>query len=823
MCHRSLWSPMRSRASQRVSCTSRQVRKFTVTSNLCASREYVSSGQRGIARTSKEVALALHSGKPIVALESAIYTHGFPYPENIQLGLDLQEIVRSHGAVPATIAVIDGIATIGMTQPDLMRLMESAGRPETMKVSRKDLPYILGMGLAGRKLIGGTTVSGTMVLARRAGIKVFGTGGLGGVHRGGQDSMDISADLTELGRTDIAVISSGCKSFLDIPRTLEYLETQGVPVCTFADGRTGDIDFPSFFTRNSGIKCSQILRTPAEAAALIWTNHMLRSKNGLLLANPIPEEFSMPQEFIDSAINQAVQEAAEQGIHGHANTPFILTKIKELTKGNSLPANRALIESNITMAAQVAVELSALLFNPGRINSSSIQVPSDAYSYAALEIHKRKVSASQRKKEEKETRPISDVRRDESVTVLDPMKAMERLSGAEVIVFGSVALDIASDFTPAPGSVETCPQLHTSNLAVIKPSIGGVGHNVARAADYMSNKGAIGLYSMVADDLAGQTILSQLSTNLDGSSITTIPAASTIRTAQYIAVNDLDKNLVVAMADMDIFNSDYLEAHISKFNISTSLKWIVVDSNWKPDIAIQIMKKYSAAGIKVAFEPVSNTKGARILRPVTEDGAKLEVFPKHNVNLATPNQHELAAMHTSAREGGLFEGQRWWKVIDALGISSEGARDRFVSITNSSLTDQGVPLQSVQLLPFFPSIITKLGADGVLLAQILGPDDVRLQDPDHAAYILSRTFASSSEPQIGGVYMRLFPAAELVKDVVSVNGVGDTLLGVLIAGLAKGLPLDDKLIGLAQRAAVMTLRSDKSVHPEMHTLRTEFK
>lgn len=215
-----------------------------------------------------------------------------------------------------------------------------------------------------------------MFLAHRAGIKVFGTGGLGGVHRGGQDTMDVSADLTELGRTPVAVVSSGCKSFLDIPRTLEYLETQGAGVFTFADGRTGDIDLPAFYTRDSGIKSPQVVQNEKEAAAMICeqdfavhdleltqtadSQNFFWGSSGLLFANPIPEEFSIPKNEIDFAIEQAVKEAAEQGFHGHANTPFILARIKELTKGNSLPANRALIESNVAVATRVAVELSQI-------------------------------------------------------------------------------------------------------------------------------------------------------------------------------------------------------------------------------------------------------------------------------------------------------------------------------------------------------------------------------------------------------------------------------------------------------------------------------
>ncbi|KAI9645475.1 hypothetical protein NHQ30_006214 [Ciborinia camelliae] len=316
-----------------------------------------------IFQMSEEVREAINSKKPIVALESAIYTHGYSYPDNVKLALDLENIVRVNGGIPATIGILDGVARVGLNEEELIAVTSAAGKPETMKVSRRDLSYILGMGIAGRKLTGGTTVAGTMILARKAGISVFGTGGLGGVHRGGQDSMDISADLTELGRTPVAVISSGCKSFLDIPRTLEYLETQGAGVFTFADGRTGSIDYPAFYTRDSGVRSPMVIQNAEEAAAIIYAQDFYKTASGFHFANPIPEQFSLPKSEIDHAINQAVQDAAEQGIHGHANTPFILARIKELTKGTSVAANRALIESNIKMATRVAVELSRLRLN----------------------------------------------------------------------------------------------------------------------------------------------------------------------------------------------------------------------------------------------------------------------------------------------------------------------------------------------------------------------------------------------------------------------------------------------------------------------------
>ena len=200
-----------------------------------------------------------------------------------------------------------------------------------------------------------------MVLARLAGIRVFGTGGLGGVHQGGENSMDVSADLTELGRTRVAVISSGAKGFLDIPRTLEFLETHGAVVSTFADGRAGDVPFPAFWARDSGIKSPSVTQTEAEAAAMIYAQEQLGIESGLLFANPIPEAFAISREDLESAIKTAVREADDKGFSGSANTPYILLRIRELTGGRSVPANRALVRSNVERAAKVAVELSSLL------------------------------------------------------------------------------------------------------------------------------------------------------------------------------------------------------------------------------------------------------------------------------------------------------------------------------------------------------------------------------------------------------------------------------------------------------------------------------
>lgn len=212
--------------------------------------------------------------------------------------------------------------------------------------------------MTGQKLNGGTTIAGTMILASLAGIRVFGTGGLGGVHRGGQDTFDISADLTELGRTRMAVISSGCKGFLDLPRTLEYLETQGVFVSTFADGRDGKIDFPAFWARDSGVKSPFVVENEEQAAAMILAQERLGIESGLIFANPIPEAFSIPKDEMNAIIEQALLQSQEQGAVGNENTPFILKKIRELSNGRSVPANKVLVQANVERAAKIAVAVS---------------------------------------------------------------------------------------------------------------------------------------------------------------------------------------------------------------------------------------------------------------------------------------------------------------------------------------------------------------------------------------------------------------------------------------------------------------------------------
>jgi len=295
---------------------------------------------------SPEVASARAAGKPLVALESTIISHGMPYPQNVQTAREVEQIIRDAGAVPATIAIIGGRICVGLNDEQLELLGAS---PDALKVSRRDLPYVLSTGK-----LGATTVAATMICAQLAGIEVFVTGGIGGVHRGAETSFDISADLQELAHTSVAVVCAGVKSILDIGLTLEYLETHGVPVLS-----VGQPGFPAFFTRESGFKADFQLDTPAEQAAFIRTKWQLGLAGGVVVSNPVPSESAMPTEEIDAIIRQALGEAEAQGVKGKAVTPFLLARIKELTEGRSLATNIALVKHNALVGARLAVALNA--------------------------------------------------------------------------------------------------------------------------------------------------------------------------------------------------------------------------------------------------------------------------------------------------------------------------------------------------------------------------------------------------------------------------------------------------------------------------------
>ena len=294
---------------------------------------------------SPEVRQALAEGKPVVALESTIISHGMPYPKNVETALLVEKTIRENGAVPATISIIGGRLKAGLS-PDEIEYLGKAG-PKVAKASRRDLAAIVARGADGA-----TTVTTTMIIAHMAGIKVFATGGIGGVHRGAEVTMDISADLEELGSTPVMVVCAGAKSILDLGLTLEYLETKGVPVIGY-----GTDELPAFYTRRSGFGVDYRVDSPEELATMFKAHLALGMKGGMLVTNPIPEEYAMDKAVIDAAIEQALSDAKAAGIHGKETTPFLLAKVVELTGGDSLESNIRLVLNNATVAAKTAVEM----------------------------------------------------------------------------------------------------------------------------------------------------------------------------------------------------------------------------------------------------------------------------------------------------------------------------------------------------------------------------------------------------------------------------------------------------------------------------------
>lgn len=294
-----------------------------------------------------EVKEAIEKGKPVVALESTIISHGMPYPRNVETAINVEKIIRNNGAVPATIAILGGNLKVGLTEKEI----EYLGKAENViKTSRRDIPFIVA-----EKADGATTVASTMIIADLAGIRVFATGGIGGVHRGAQQTFDISADLEELAHTDVAVVCAGAKSILDIELTLEYLETHGVPVVGYQTE-----EMPAFYTRKSGFNVDYKVESPKEIAHALKAKWDLGLEGGMVIANPIEEQYQMDYDTINHAIDKALKEADEKGVKGKETTPFLLAKVKDITGGDSLKSNIKLVYNNAALGAKIAVELAKL-------------------------------------------------------------------------------------------------------------------------------------------------------------------------------------------------------------------------------------------------------------------------------------------------------------------------------------------------------------------------------------------------------------------------------------------------------------------------------
>ncbi|KAM4037915.1 uncharacterized protein ACNLHF_016339 isoform 1-T5 [Anomaloglossus baeobatrachus] len=485
---------------------------------------------------------ALAEGQPVVALESTIITHGMPYPQNISMANQVEEIVRANGSIPATVGIIEGKVHIGLCEEEIKFL---ATNNDCVKVSRRDLPYVLSQGLSG-----GSTVSGTMVAAHHAGIPIFVTGGIGGVHRNGENTMDVSADLTELGRTPVAVISAGVKSILDIGRTLEYLETQGVCVCTLGDSR----DFPAFFTPRSGYKAPYHIRNEDEAARLIASSLELGLDSGVLISVPIPSEHASSGRMIEEAIHQALEEARTQGIVGKEVTPFLLSKVNEKTGGKSLDSNIALIKNNAEVGSRIAVALSKIWKPKGG----------------------GKKERRQREKPE------------------------EEMSDSRPIVIGGINVDFIAK--AAQDKMEFGGQ---TNPGQVHQSFGGVGRNLA---DCMSRLGIRPLFiSAVGQDDLSDSVF-RYCAHMDMRGVAHLTGHNT---ATYCAVISGSGDLSLGLGDMEI-HQQITEKHVSQFaERLRRARLLCIDGNVPVSTIRYVCEVARQSAVPVCYEPTDIDKASK--------------------------------------------------------------------------------------------------------------------------------------------------------------------------------------------------------------------
>lgn len=502
---------------------------------------------RRLVTVSGEILKSVKNGDPVVALESTIITHGMPWPKNYESALKVEKIIRDKNVVPATIGIIGGQVHVGMSKDQIREMAEESQkhRNNFVKISRRDFPYVLS-----KKLSGGTTVAGTMMVAHKAGIPIFVTGGIGGVHRGAEVTMDISADLTELGRTPVAVVSAGVKSILDIEKTLEYLETQGVCVASF--GFNGE--FPAFFTSKSGYKAPYHVSSPLEAARMIRVNQLMQSKSGLLFGVPIPEDLSIANDKIESVIQSALKECQEKGISGKNVTPFILARLNELTDGGSLKANLGLIENNAKVGAEIALELAHI---------------ASAGSFSP---------------------PTSKLIQQDAEELSKPRPVIVGGSNFDFVV-RCVESDLRFDGSTMFGQIRSC--------------FGGVGRNIA---DVLACLGSNPLFiSSVGSDTLGQSIIRH-NEKLDKSGI----SVNQNPTSSYCVVLDVKGQARLGIGDMNqVITPEQVSKHIPAIRKSPLL---ILDANLGIETINFILEECEASKIPVFFEPTDKYKGLSVLK-----------------------------------------------------------------------------------------------------------------------------------------------------------------------------------------------------------------
>jgi pseudouridine-5'-phosphate glycosidase/pseudouridine kinase len=578
-------------------------------------------------KTTPEVAEALAAGRPVVALESTIISHGMPYPRNLEMAREVEAVVRKYGAVPATVAIIDGVPKAGLSELDLMKLANNSNG-SVLKASTRDMAHACATGA-----MAATTVASTMKLAHLAGISVFATGGIGGVHRGAESTMDISADLLELSRTPVTVVCAGIKSILDIPKSLEVLETNSVPVLSY-----GTSVFPAFYTNDSGIPSPRAVHNTADIASIMGYQRLLRLDSGVLVAVPNPSPAN--GDKIQYAINFALTSAKNEGISGAKVTPYVLDKVQQLTGGESLESNIALVMNNARIAAEIAVDYANLLgqndavrqsARVDRVYMSSTASKADATAQvaprAAPPAPAPVESAMASKAAEVTTAQVSStpaapvIAANETPSTAASVVAASRPGKPDVLVVGGAVVDLI-------GHISTLTKYHTSNPGQLSISHGGVGRNIAESLARLGRN--VSLATAVADDINGRSILdSGKTTGIDmslvkvlrsgaHSSVTPDAAATnsasgaapapTHATAMYNAIHDNTGDLCIGVADMSIFaqiSPEYIAALAG--SISTSAI-VAVDGNISKEAFAALVDICGHYNVPVFFEPTSDHK-----------------------------------------------------------------------------------------------------------------------------------------------------------------------------------------------------------------------
>ncbi|CDO71636.1 hypothetical protein BN946_scf184911.g106 [Trametes cinnabarina] len=765
-----------------------------------------------------EVQEALAHGQPVVALETTIITHGMPYPANLETARSVESNVRKVGAIPATIGLIEGRVKIGLEPHELERLADVRKNTSVVKLSRRDIGPAIAL-----KRDGGTTCSATLIFSALAGIKVFSTGGLGGVHRGAETTMDISADLHELTRCPVGLVSAGVKSILDIGRTLEYLETLGVPVVSY--GPTDD--FPAFYSRHSGFKSPWRIEDPVSAARILHAQKQFGLSNGALFAVPIPEAYEAVGQELQRAVEQAVLESEANGMsrRGKEATPWLLRRVGELTAGKSLASNIALIENTALVGGQIAVAYSQL---------AKERQPVASHPHI---VHKSPASVTDHKSSEPPP--------------------------AKLVIVGSAAVDITARADPIAGAVRANSNLHTTAPGVVALTAGGVGRNVAEAAhriltSYSSDfSTATALISPIGEDAFGQLLVSetqQVGLRTDG--LISVPKA---RTAVCNMVLDSAGGLVGGVADMDVIRTleaskvtDILEKHRPSIlamdaNMShETLKSLFMYAKERKinSESCSIFAMLSHTDNFEAFlydsEPTSVPKST-VIFPAIAAALNSSSISRAPVTFATPNLLELAHMYQEACASPLelTAHKYWWQVIDEMGLGPDfrmeldqlARRSAFDGadaprVNLSFLVDNGIAQMAINLLPFFQHLVIKCGDRGLIAAfRISGEEASSFAWATHSSNIFARQVVARSPSGRSVVVLKHFPPIPVPEEkIVNVTGAGDSLVGSMLASLTEDPAAFeepaalDRLVAQAQLAAVYTLQSEHAVSPRLSTL-----